>query len=220
MTASTDRAYQMNVAGDANRRLVIFADGSMSWGDGASTRDTTLFRESASQLRTDGALRVGTNIGVGTPPSTTARLSVANSAAGQMVAITRTSTSDSSPLAVILAGDTSTAQALGISVNGDTTNRFGIDPTGKVSWGDGTASRDTNLYRSNPAVLKTDGALQATTSIRLNTTSLGSGVGVVAMANATTVPTGTPSGGGVLYVEAGALKYKGSSGTVTTIAAA
>ena len=30
----------------------------------------------------------------------------------------------------------------------------------------------------------------------------------------------TPSGGGVVYVEAGALKYKGSSGTVTTLAAA
>lgn len=28
----------------------------------------------------------------------------------------------------------------------------------------------------------------------------------------------TPSGGGVLYVESGALKYKGSSGTVTTLA--
>jgi hypothetical protein len=31
---------------------------------------------------------------------------------------------------------------------------------------------------------------------------------------------GTPTGGGVLYVEGGALKYKGSSGTVTTLAAA
>lgn len=30
----------------------------------------------------------------------------------------------------------------------------------------------------------------------------------------------TPTGGGVLYVEAGALKYKGSSGTVTVVAAA
>ena len=35
-----------------------------------------------------------------------------------------------------------------------------------------------------------------------------------------TAPAGTPSGGGYLYVESGALKYKGSSGTVTTIAAA
>ena len=31
-------------------------------------------------------------------------------------------------------------------------------------------------------------------------------------------PSGTPSGGGYLYVESGALKFKGSSGTVTTIA--
>lgn len=35
----------------------------------------------------------------------------------------------------------------------------------------------------------------------------------------TTAP-GTPTGGGILYVESGALKYKGSSGTVTILAAA
>jgi hypothetical protein len=39
----------------------------------------------------------------------------------------------------------------------------------------------------------------------------------VFVANVSTEPA-TPSGGGVFYVEAGALKYKGSSGTVTTIA--
>jgi len=33
-----------------------------------------------------------------------------------------------------------------------------------------------------------------------------------------TAPTANPVGGGNLYVEAGALKYRGSSGTVTTIA--
>lgn len=37
------------------------------------------------------------------------------------------------------------------------------------------------------------------------------------LANAT-APSANPSGGGVLYVESGALKYRGSSGTVTTIA--
>lgn len=36
----------------------------------------------------------------------------------------------------------------------------------------------------------------------------------------TTAPTGNPTGGGYLYVEAGALKYRGSSGTITTIAPA
>ncbi len=35
-----------------------------------------------------------------------------------------------------------------------------------------------------------------------------------------TAPPATPTGGGVLYVQAGALKYKGSSGTVTTLGSA
>lgn len=48
----------------------------------------------------------------------------------------------------------------------------------------------------------------------------GSGDGVVGIANAGTVPSSNPTGGGVLYVEGGALKYRGSSGTVTAIAPA
>jgi len=44
-----------------------------------------------------------------------------------------------------------------------------------------------------------------------------SGVGVLYVANGT-APGSNPSGGGFLYVESGALKYRGSSGTVTTIA--
>jgi hypothetical protein len=50
--------------------------------------------------------------------------------------------------------------------------------------------------------------------------AFGGGDGVIGLANATTVPSANPSGGGVLYAEAGALKWRGSGGTVTTIAAA
>lgn len=50
--------------------------------------------------------------------------------------------------------------------------------------------------------------------------SFGSGKGVVFLANAEAAPSGNPSGGGILFAEAGALKYRGSSGTVTTVAAA
>lgn len=46
----------------------------------------------------------------------------------------------------------------------------------------------------------------------------GSGSGVLGIANCTTAPTVNPTGGGVLYVEAGALKYRGSSGSITPIA--
>ena len=50
------------------------------------------------------------------------------------------------------------------------------------------------------------------------TQSFGGGSGVIGIANAGTVPNANPTGGGVLYVEAGALKFRGSSGTITTIA--
>jgi hypothetical protein len=54
----------------------------------------------------------------------------------------------------------------------------------------------------------------------LATTSFGGGVKVIGIANCTTVPTTNPTGGGIMYSEGGALKWRGTSGTVTTIAAA
>ena len=63
--------------------------------------------------------------------------------------------------------------------------------------------------------------LAAGGNIGFRTTSqFGGGHGVIAIANATVVPSVNPAGGGVLYVEDGALKYRGSKGTITTIAPA
>lgn len=50
--------------------------------------------------------------------------------------------------------------------------------------------------------------------------SYGGGSRVMFMANRTTAPSSNPTGGGVMYAESGALKWRGSSGSVTTIAAA
>ena len=46
------------------------------------------------------------------------------------------------------------------------------------------------------------------------------GQGVIGIANALIAPPVDPSNGGVLYVENGSLKYRGSGGTVTTLAPA
>jgi hypothetical protein len=75
-----------------------------------------------------------------------------------------------------------------------------------------------------PALLSTDNlnaiTFGATRNIQFGsaTQSFGGGEVVIGIRNATTVPTSNPTSGGVLYVEAGALKYRGSSGTITTIA--
>lgn len=59
--------------------------------------------------------------------------------------------------------------------------------------------------------------LTATVNLLLGGTTDPGGSNCLYIANRGSVP-GTPTGGGVLYVEAGALKYKGSSGTITTLA--
>jgi hypothetical protein len=87
--------------------------------------------------------------------------------------------------------------------------RLGIDsPAGQTG--------DLLQWAVNSVVL---GVINSAGSLGIGTTSgFGGGAGVIGIANAATVPTSNPSGGGVLYVEGGALKYRGSSGTVTTIA--
>ena len=52
------------------------------------------------------------------------------------------------------------------------------------------------------------------------TSQFGNGQGVVAIHNVSVAPSVNPANGGILYVEEGALKYRGSSGTVTVIAPA
>jgi hypothetical protein len=64
-------------------------------------------------------------------------------------------------------------------------------------------------------------AIDANKNVGIGTADqFGGGARVVGLANASTVPASNPTGGGVLYAEAGALKWRGSSGTITTIAAA
>jgi hypothetical protein len=61
------------------------------------------------------------------------------------------------------------------------------------------------------------GAAASGANISVGAQAVGtSGAGVIAIANGT-APSTSPAGGGQLYVEAGALKFRGSGGTVTTV---
>lgn len=47
-------------------------------------------------------------------------------------------------------------------VTGDTVTRFGVRSDGRMVWGSGSATQDTNLYRSAADTLKTDDTFEAT----------------------------------------------------------
>lgn len=57
-------------------------------------------------------------------------------------------------------------------------------------------------------------------NVGVNGASYGAGSGVIFIADADAVPSANPVGGGIIYVEGGSLKFRGSSGTITTLAPA
>jgi hypothetical protein len=69
----------------------------------------------------------------------------------------------------------STNRFLDVRVTGDTNGRFATYTDGKLEWGDGATSRDTNLYRSAANVLKTDDSFLSTLSLT-GTTGVTAGV--------------------------------------------
>lgn len=225
--------------GDANAsgRFFLRANGEHNWGDGTNF-DTNLYRSAADTLRTDDALQVTANQS-GLP----ALLVTNNHAAGSGISAqigTATNyllrciqaTGDTQFRVIIdgngkitwgsgtVAGDTTlyrdaadrlatgsqirvyrpTANtALSFQVGAEAQLRYYLTAAGQHNWGDGTNPIDTNLYRKGADQLGTDDAL-----------FLGNQA----------APPATPTAGGVVYVEAGALKFKGSAGTVTVLAPA
>jgi hypothetical protein len=82
-----------------------------------------------------------------------------------------------------------------------------------------TASDGLSIYNSN-GFTAFSATVGANISLLAGYTSHGGGQRVIAIANCNTAPTSNISGGGILYVDSGALKWRGSSGTVTTLAPA
>jgi len=92
---------------------------------------------------------------------------------------------------------------------------FWTDPT------DATRTSAIAIQTINSGVLAERLRISGNGNIGINVQSaFGSGVGVIGIANAATVPSTNPTGGGVLYCEGGALKYRGSGGTVTVLGVA
>jgi hypothetical protein len=137
-----------------------------------------------------GGMRLGSS---GAPA---ARLHVERSDDNNILLLRNTLGSANGSAMLLMENGTAGATAIQSGLSSEGTKRFSMNTSGRMEWGSGSATRDTNLYRKAADQLGTD-----------DTLFLGN----------QSAPS-TPTAGGVLYVESGALKYKGSSGTVTTLA--
>lgn len=127
-------------------------------------------------------------------------------------------------------GNTFVGSAIGAGVTGSTNTMIGFAIGGGITSGAkntliGCAVNNLSNISNNIIIADGDGNRRfnadASGNIGLNGFGqYGGGAGVVYLSNATTAPTSSPAGGGILYVDNGALKYRGSGGTVTTLAAA
>lgn len=115
---------------------------------------------------------------------------------------------------------------IGQAGNGTDKNGGPIIVKGGASTGAGTSgaaqliSGDTGVYVEAAAIgADTRNIVALAGASGLTATQMPSSTGnrVVFIWNADTNPSANPVGGGILYVDAGALKYRGTSGTVTTL---
>ncbi len=87
------------------------------------------------------------------------------------------------------------------------------------AFGSGAAKKISLQSVWAQAAAPTQLVLHTSGNLSINAAANPAGTGVIAIGNAT-APGSNYSGGGILYVESGALKFRGSSGTVTTLGAA
>jgi hypothetical protein len=148
----------------------------------------------------------------------------ASGTAGNTISFTQAMTLDAS--GSLLVGQTSSSSSVyRIETNNATDNRFGMNVGGVLTGALQATSNEMKLLAAGASGVLT---FQTNSNERARFDTAGNLlVGMTATATSSaktlhlanaTVPTANPTGGGVLYVEAGALKYRGSSGTITTIA--
>jgi hypothetical protein len=106
---------------------------------------------------------------------------------------------------------------VGVGVSGETNMRWKVDSGGDTQWGAGGASvTDVDLKRTAIGTLTMGDGTNANNKVQLKIQGTsGANESNLFVANGA-VPA-TPTGGGILYVAAGALHYLGSGGTNTLV---
>jgi hypothetical protein len=219
LSVTDDTAFAVGVGGGLNFRAKLTSSTYSTYAGIWSYRETALNSDYA------GSLIFGTSDNANGYPIERFRISssgVATWSVGGSTAMTLNSTglgvgagpglTGSSRRALTVNAPTGQLSILELAVNSVTTGYLfsNATQTSLVSQGATFLTFDTN---SNERM-----RIDASGNVGVGVSTFGtSAAKVIGIANGT-APSTSPAGMGQLYVEAGALKYRGSSGTITTIA--
>jgi len=220
-----DEAISARVNLDSHPRIRIDAGGKITWSDGATTGDTNLYRSDSDVLTTDDVFKatggVVTLVTNGVPTAALANGAIAIDTTNHTFYYRSNSTwlEVSSGNSSITVSDTPPAEPESGSLWFDSTSLeisiyYGTAWVGLMS--DSGAEDLTDLFDVNISAPTPGQAFIYDGTEWVNASS----VTVDSVLIESSVTPNTFVSGGVLYVEDGALKYKGSLGTVTTIAPA
>lgn len=173
-TTTTLRALAV---GDGADRFQMRANGSHEWGDGTSTRDTTLSRSGINELTASGQLIITTAAPVAAGHATRKDYVDNNysSLTGNQT-LSGVKTFTGAPFFQAGAAATIVANA---RVTGDTVSRLTVGADGKLSWGvGGSTATDVTLSRIAVGLLNVGGGLQTqnATGTAATATSLASNI--------------------------------------------
>ena len=196
---------------------------------GKTQADTAVAGDVIGNFNNTSATGYGMRIGGGSATGGYA-LSVNNNAGSEFYQISGTGIATWSNVGGT-SGTAMTLNATGLGIGASPTSKLTI---GTAAYASGTLSGTSSLYSTvaQGLVVLADGfnistrtggdrfVLDTSGNVGIGVSTFGtSAANVLGLANAT-APSTSPAGMGQLYVEAGALKFRGSSGTITTIAAA
>lgn len=127
MAAATDRVFALSVQDDTYNRCEILASGQINLGSGSAAVDTSIYRNSAGVLKTDGGF--ASSVASGTSTANLPAYGLSRLAAAGIKLFTLDAPSEGLGKEVVATGGTSTQQCVldagsGVTFNGEANHRY------------------------------------------------------------------------------------------------
>lgn len=165
--AAGTTAWRARVTGDAVDRWAVTGDGTITWGSGAGSRDTTLSRTGVNELTSGGQLIIST--AAPTAAGHVTRKDYVDNNFSSLTGaqtISGVKTYTSAPIMQAAAAGTVVSK---FQVTGDTTPRLTIGADGTLSFGPGNAAADIVVSRTTGSSLSNSSNWQSSRAATSNT---------------------------------------------------